>query len=105
MPTKYVYRAATQGCSGCEIIAWVLEPYMVQLDGSRKKVRIFFDKWYYPESGGPEFFKLEFYGGFEPVNAVHAEITIKSTPSESENGASLVQKISTISKSLMRLTM
>jgi len=92
MPTKHVYRAATQGCSGCEIIAWVLEPYEMQLDGSRKKVRIFFDKWYYPKSGGSEFFKLEFYGGFEPANAVHAEITIRSTVSEFGKGVSHCSK-------------
>jgi len=77
MPADDVCRTAMQGCSGCQIIAWALEPFMKQPDGMRKKVRICFDKWYYPVIGGITFHKLEFYIGSLPVDKVFTEIAIK----------------------------
>ena len=37
-PVEDVAIAAQQGCPGCEIIAWALEPYMKQLQGSGQVV-------------------------------------------------------------------
>jgi len=80
MPADNVYRTAMQGCSGCEIIAWALEPFMRQPDDVEQKLRICFDKWYYPVTGGIAFQRLEFYIGSLPMDKVFTEIAIKHVP-------------------------
>lgn len=80
MPAKDVYLAAEQGCSGCKVIAWALEPYMEQHGGLGKRVRICFDRWYFPESGSIAFHQLEYYTPFLPVEKVSAEIAIQNLP-------------------------
>jgi hypothetical protein len=80
MPAQDVYRAAAQGCSGCEIIAWVLEPYMAQIEGQGKTVRLYFEKSYFNILGARESHILEFYGSELSIDSVLATIEIKSTP-------------------------
>jgi len=87
-PARDVYRAARKGCSGCEVIAWVLEPYMKQADVLGKTIRICFGKWCMSASGNFSAHQLEFHCGYLPVEKVLAEVAIKSAPHESEEGAS-----------------
>lgn len=42
--------AAKKGCSGCQIIAWALEPYMAQLEAGR--ARVLFEFYSLPSGSG-----------------------------------------------------
>ncbi|KAG9192869.1 hypothetical protein G6011_11603 [Alternaria panax] len=81
VPAKDVVIAAEQGCSGCEIIAWVLEPYMARLEEESSKVLIKFGFDYSLIFGG--FFRdLCYHGGVKPTEKCVTELVIKSTPPE-----------------------
>jgi hypothetical protein len=57
MPIGDVYVAANQSCSGCKVIAWVLEPYMKRLQDEGGEVEVRFEDTWESYAG-----RLNYYG-------------------------------------------
>ena len=82
-----VVRAAERGCSGCEIITWVLEPYLTHREGNRNVIRLKFGDGYCVSSGGTFFRELNFKGSIVSADSTLTNIVVKSTPCASGKDA------------------
>jgi len=77
---REVVRAAERGCSGCEIVAWVLRPYMTHHEGHGNVIRLKFGDGYCVSSGGTFFRELNFNGSIVSTGSTLTNIAVKSTP-------------------------
>jgi hypothetical protein len=83
-PGRRVIGSAEAGCKSCEIVAWILTPYMGWLDWQGNKIRLLF-------GGGRTFFKNEYfsriltYRGFGGTSDSRVlEFFVKILPAEHE---------------------
>lgn len=80
-PAKRVVRSAEKGCKGCEVIAWILEPYMGQLEEQGGKVCLLFGGGLTSFHG--ELFRRNLtYSGSEPSNNQVDQLFVKKLPAE-----------------------